>query len=86
MDNNIARVVETAEGQSVHLPAGFHIDTRIVAVRRDGDAVILEQIKPATWPEGFFEKIRIDDPAFERPDQGKMPPAPALKGPNVGVA
>ena len=78
MAGNIAKIVETSEGQCIQLPAGFRIDARTVAIRRDGDAVILEAIKPATWPEGFFEKIRIDDPAFERPDQGKMPPAPEL--------
>ena len=26
--------------------------------------------KPTHWPEGFVEAIRIDDPAFVRPDQG----------------
>ena len=32
----------------------------------------------AGWPEGFFDKIHIDDPTFKRPDQGPMPPAPVL--------
>jgi hypothetical protein len=30
------------------------------------------------WPPGFFEAIQIDDPAFTRPEQGQMPPAPVL--------
>jgi hypothetical protein len=30
------------------------------------------------WPEGFIDKIRIDDPTFKRPDQGEMPPPPVL--------
>ena len=32
----------------------------------------------STWPREFFEDIRIDDPAFSRPDQGTMPPLPSL--------
>jgi hypothetical protein len=47
-------------------------------LRREGAAVTLEAIKPAHWPEHFFEAIRIDDPAFVRPDQGTTPPAPSL--------
>ena len=27
----------------------------------------------ATWPVGFFDEIRIDDPAFQRPAQGEAP-------------
>jgi hypothetical protein len=43
------------------------------ALRRDRD---IEQFLPqkrekcAGWPPGFFERIRIDDPAFVRPPQG----------------
>jgi hypothetical protein len=40
--------------------------------------VILQPMKNAPWPATFFEDIRIDDPAFCRPDQGQMPPAPLL--------
>jgi len=28
---------------------------------------------PASWPPGFFDRIAIDDPAFDRPPQGPMP-------------
>jgi hypothetical protein len=31
----------------------------------------------SAWPRGFFQDIRIDDPAFSRPDQGSMPPLPS---------
>ena len=33
---------------------------------------------PAAWPPNFFDEIRIDDPSFERPTQGDLPPAPTL--------
>lgn len=33
---------------------------------------------PSTWPAGFLGEIHITDPAFERPPQGELPPAPNL--------
>ena len=78
MDIRIAEIAETPEGQTVRLPAEFRFHTPSVSIRREGQSVILEPVKPTTWPEGFFEKIRIDDPTFVRPDQGQMPPAPVL--------
>ena len=38
----------------------------------------LEGNPPPTWPEGFFESIRSDDPTFVRPDQGIAPEIKAL--------
>jgi virulence-associated protein VagC len=74
----IAEVVEVVGGQMVILPQEFHLDADTVSVRREGDALVLEPMKPSTWPEGFFEAIRIDDPNFVRPAQGQMPPVPSL--------
>jgi virulence-associated protein VagC len=71
-------IVETDGGQAVPLPDEFHFATRTVSIRREGAAVILEPIKPSHWPERFFDTIRIDDPAFVRPDQGPIPPVPSL--------
>ncbi len=73
-----AEIIETSNGQTVRLPNEFRFEGDKVSIRREGDAVVLEAIKPATWPEGFFDRIHIDDPAFARPDQGVMPPAPRL--------
>jgi virulence-associated protein VagC len=72
------KIVETPEGPAVLLPEGFRFDCPMVTIERDGDAVILEPIPPAKWPEGFFDSIRIDDPTFKRPDQGEMPPPPVF--------
>jgi len=71
-------IVETDKGQAVPLPEEFRFTARTVSIRRDGEAVILEPIKPNQWPKRFFEIIRIDDPAFVRPNQGATPPAPRL--------
>ena len=64
--------------QTVKLPDEFHFNVDTVSIRREGDAVILEPVKSATWPPGFFDSIHIDDPAFTLPDQGHVPPVPAL--------
>ncbi len=64
-----AEVVETNAGQAVQLPDEFRFTTETASIRRDGEAVILEPVKPSQWPPGFFDNIRIDDPAFRRPDQ-----------------
>ncbi len=73
-----AEIVDIGNVQAVKLPSGFRFDTDTVSIRREGEAVILEPVKPSTWPEGFFEAIRIDDPKFVRPDQGRAPPVPPL--------
>jgi virulence-associated protein VagC len=72
----IAEITKVNGVQSVKLPPEIQINADQVSVRREGTAVILEPVKAAAWPEGFFEAIHIDDPAFERPEQGSMPPAP----------
>ena len=73
-----AEIIHTDGTQAVKLPAGFHFAGDTVSIRREGEAVILEPVKPATWPPGFFDRIRIDDPTFARPEQGQVPRAPSL--------
>ena len=64
----IAEICRHDGVQSVKLPDGFHFSVDTVSIRRDGDKVILEPIKTGSWPPGFFDNIRIDDPDFVRPD------------------
>lgn len=73
-----AEVFCTDGTQAVKLPEGFRFTGDTVSIRREGEAVILEPLKPTSWPPGFFERIRIDDPAFQRPEQGQVPPVPLL--------
>jgi virulence-associated protein VagC len=74
----IVELVETNKGQAVPLPEEFRFESSTVSLRREGGALIVEAIKPTHWPEHFFDDIRIDDPAFARPPQGALPPAPLL--------
>ena len=73
-----AEVVQIGGVQAVRLPVEFRFESDTVSIRREGEAVILEAVKPPTWPDGFFEAIRIEDPRFARPDQGTAPAAPSL--------
>jgi virulence-associated protein VagC len=72
-------IIDIAGEQAVKLPAEFHFRGDVVSIRRQGNAVILEPVEsaealPTTWPSGFFESIRIEDPKFIRPEQGQAPP------------
>jgi antitoxin VapB len=72
-----ATVTVEGDRQTVRLPKSVHLPSTVF-VRQDGDAVVLEPAKPKSWPEGFFDSIRITDPAFERPEQGQLPPVKNL--------
>jgi virulence-associated protein VagC len=73
-----AEVIETPNGQAICLPDEFRFRTQWVSIRRQGDGVVVEPLKTGSWPPGFFDAIRLEDPAFKRPDQGPMPPVPRL--------
>ncbi len=73
-----ATVIHQGECQTVRLPKGYHFSTPTVGVRHEGEAIVLEPLKPKEWPEGFFDSIHITDPAFARPEQGQPPPVKAL--------
>ena len=73
-----AEIIEVEGEQAVKLPREFRLPGDSISIRREGRAIILEPLEAATWPERFFEEIRIDDPAFSRPAQGEMPPVPSM--------
>jgi antitoxin VapB len=75
---NTVKIIETGNGQAVPLPEEFRFATSTVSIRRQGDAVVLEPVRPAQWPADFFDAVQIDDPAFQRPEQGSLPPLPGL--------
>ena len=74
----IADIVRADGSQLVKLPEEFHLEGDTVSIRRQGEAIVLEPVKLAVWPLGFFDRIHIDDPAFARPPQGQVRPAPEL--------
>ena len=68
-------VINSGEGQIVRVPEEFRFASSEVSIRREGNTVVLEPlfIRTSDWPVGFFEEIRIDDPAFDRHPQGEPP-------------
>jgi virulence-associated protein VagC len=74
----IAKLFRHGGSQAVRLPTEFRFTGGEVTVRREGNAVVLEPIARKKWPKDFFRKIRIDDSAFARPKQGKLPSIPSL--------
>ena len=73
-----AQVITFDGQQAVKLPPEFAVSAGALSIRKEGEAIILEPIKGAHWPEGFFGDIHIDDPAFCRPAQGQMPAVPEM--------
>ena len=69
-------VIVDGDSQVIRLPLGFGVRADRVSVRRLGEAVLIEPVRPREWPPGFFKAIHSDDPTFVRPDQGQLPPAP----------
>ena len=73
-----AKLFANGRSQAVHVQNSFRFSGKAVAVRREGDAVVLEPIKGGKWPRDFWRKIRIADSAFKRAPQGVAPKRAAL--------
>jgi len=67
-----ASVFKSGGSQAVRLPKRFRVSGQKVAIRKEGEAIILEPIKPSKWPKSFWKSIRISDDDFGRPEQGEM--------------
>ena len=52
-----AKVFKNGRSQAVRLPKEFRFRGSEVSVRREGDAIILEPIKRASWPRAYWERI-----------------------------
>ena len=51
-----AEIIRTDGSQSVKLPEGFQFEGDTVSIRREEELVILEPVKKASWPPGFFRE------------------------------
>ena len=76
-----AKIFANGRSQAVRLPKAFRFSGKEVFVRREGEAVVLEPIKGRAWPRDLWRKIRIDDRAFVRAPQGRVPARAALDAP-----
>ncbi len=55
-----AKLFWNGRSQAVRLPKAFRFEGDEVAIRQEGDAVILEPLRRRAWPTGFIEGIRRD--------------------------
>lgn len=55
--SNRAKVFWTGRSQAVRLPKEYRFDGDEVAIRREGDAVILEPLEKRRWPPGYWESF-----------------------------
>ena len=51
-----AKLFRNGRSQAVRLPKEFRFEGGEVSVRREGDAVILEPLKPRAWPKGYWRR------------------------------
>ena len=71
LGENGTLVLPEALRNGLHLRRGAKLEAAVI-----GDHIELKPCgkpTPDSWPPGFFDRIAIDDPAFERPPQGTMP-------------
>jgi antitoxin VapB len=66
-----AKVFRSGNSQAVRLPKEFRfpVGTEEVAIRRQGERLILEPVKHEKWPEEFWSAFGGMSPDFERPRQ-----------------
>ncbi len=68
----ITKIFKSGNSLALRLPKELRAVVGEVRVEATGDRWVVTQIKPVSWPRGFFDKIRLDDPSpFKRPPQGK---------------
>ncbi len=51
-----AKVFRNGRSQAIRLPKEFRFEGTEVSVRREGDAVILEPLRPRSWPRGYWSR------------------------------
>lgn len=69
-----AKVFWTGRSQAVRLPKEFRFEDGEVAIRREGDRVILEPIRAAPgWPKGYWDRLRELTKGFTFPDIEPLP-------------
>jgi antitoxin VapB len=66
-----AKVFRSGNSQAVRLPRDFRFPpgTDEVAIRRQGERLVLEPLRHEDWPEDFWRAFEGLSPDFERPAQ-----------------
>lgn len=66
-----AKIFWSGNSQAVRLPKEFRFEpgTEEVAIRREGEQIILEPVKAEEWPADFWRAFDGMPEGFERPAQ-----------------
>jgi antitoxin VapB len=76
-----AKVFWTGRSQAVRLPKEFRFEDDEVAIRREGDRVILEPIRARKWPKGYWDRLRELTKGLAFPDVEPLPGGHDRPGP-----
>jgi virulence-associated protein VagC len=68
-----ARLFRNGRSQAVRLPKEFRFEGEEVAIRREGESVILEPLRRRSWPRGYWR-------SWGRASQGLEPIEPLPAG------
>jgi antitoxin VapB len=60
-----AKVFKTGRSQAVRIPKKYRFQTSTVAIRRQGENIVLTPLKPITWDE-FFQDHTCPDFELDR--------------------
>ena len=52
-----AKIFANGRSQAVRLPRQFRFDGKEVAIRKEGQAVVLEPVGKRKWPAGYWQRI-----------------------------
>jgi virulence-associated protein VagC len=55
--NARAKIFTNGRSQAVRLPREFRFTGTEVAIRKEGDAVVLEPVAKRKWPAGYWQRI-----------------------------
>lgn len=51
-----AKLFRNGRSQAVRLPKEFRFEGQELSIRREGEAVILEPLRPRAWPRGYWQR------------------------------
>ncbi|MBI1813612.1 MAG: AbrB/MazE/SpoVT family DNA-binding domain-containing protein [Deltaproteobacteria bacterium] len=55
--NARAKIFTNGRSQAVRLPRQFRFEGKEVAIRKEGEAVVLEPVAKRKWPAGYWQRI-----------------------------
>lgn len=64
------KVFKSGNSMALRIPRKFGAKEGEVTIEQVGKRWIVEPLVPEEWPKDFFTRIRVDNPSFERPEQG----------------